>query len=73
MTAAVCRLAAAAAGGEAGDPAASPPALTGPGGPWEVNLRDLMRWLALVQGDAALAGHAGGRGERGAVLGGGGW
>lgn len=49
MTAAVARLAAAAAGGfGAGGESYS---LTGPGRPWEFNLRDLMRWCDLVVGD----------------------
>jgi len=30
--------------------------LTGPGGPWEFNLRDLLRWADAVEGDPALAG-----------------
>jgi len=30
--------------------------LTGPGGPWEFNLRDLLRWAEAVEADPALAG-----------------
>ena len=30
--------------------------LTGPGGPWEFNLRDLLRWADAVEADPALAG-----------------
>ena len=58
MTAAVARLAdAAAAAGSFEN------SLTGPGRPWEFNLRDLMRWCDLVVGDVG-GGGAGGDDER---------
>jgi hypothetical protein len=47
------RTGAVAAGGGGGAPA---PQLSGAGGPWEFNLRDLLRWCELAEGAAAGAG-----------------
>lgn len=58
MTTAVARLAAAAEGADSD----SKNSLTGPGRPWEFNLRDLMRWCDLVVGDVGGGGKGGDEG-----------
>ena len=70
MTAAVARLAEAAAAAAGfrgtGDNSNESNTLTGPGRPWEFNLRDLMRWCDLVLGDVGGGGKAGrGKGKGG--------
>ena len=56
MTRAVVALAAAAdRGGSSTRGDGLQPRLTGPGGPWEFNLRDLVRWCDVVAADAGRA------------------
>jgi len=45
-----------AGGGGGGGVGAPAPRLSGAGGPWEFNLRDLLRWCELAEGAAAGAG-----------------
>jgi len=59
MTAAVARLADAAAGFGGGGSGNGENSLTGPGRPWEFNLRDLMRWCDLVVADVGGGKKAG--------------
>lgn len=63
MTSAVARLAE-AANSSSSSSSTDFPALTGPGRPWEFNLRDLMRWCDLVVADVGGGGGGGAGGRR---------